>query len=397
MVAAACSAVFLCSAEGADIPSAGGGEEAWREAYGKYVNYFTSDDPGKIALRLRAIVELGLVVDEDPAISLLLIDHLRRDDHFFFQILVLDALAHSRTLRASDVVETFGREAGGPQRNLEYALAVLGRMQLARENLPLRLKGEVRVALAAIGYKDTGNIKVITEALADKTEMSEGVLRMMALTSADKWADEDIIRLVGTYLVPDDGQMSDRQFDAVSALARLGSKAAAAARRVNKHVKAMEKEEDGAQWYNERVAYGSGRRREHLENALPLIERGWDHTMGAVLLSAAGQMSPETAEAIIGMLQKQEDTVVIGALKTLGLQPFSARHAAPAILDILKSERSEDVRSEAAAVLSLLGDMSLVPALKELLAKEPEVGSFVRDNMEETIATLTFDEEFVYH
>ena len=354
----------------------------------------------------RAIIEVGLLIDTDLELQQELVRRYLTAGETMLGMEMLIVLSHSRTLRPSVVIEAYAGTtndrvsalwsaclllAGLPDEDGEAALFMRG--VLESEELSEETEVLVRAALANVGHRDGDNVATIKAHLAKQTDAGCGAMEVIALCGAGEWVDDEVIALLKEYLSAS-GEVEDKQAMAAIALGAIGPRAASAKAALEQRLTRRRRfrSDDNANelfvYYMALAQIDPARSRNHLRAAFRTIMAGFSRTSNACMLYASLTMDDEMVERVIGLIDDRSDLVAKGALRQLYNMPFSARHAVPRVLEVLQSRRSEQVRGDAAYVLVVLGDTSLVPRLREIGERTPDTLS----ELEYTISVLTFDE-----
>ena len=368
--------------------------------------------------RLRAAEELGELAQNDARAARDLVKALFARTYYeanVERVLVRNA-ALSDEVTAAAVLNAYKSVGDVADSQLDCLLIVLARMagraktavpflrQELQEPHEPRSEGQIRVALANVGWDSQENIARIEEglmAVAERREeggepvapeakpVGQGALMMMAFSTPGKWVTQRIVALLSRCLEVDD--VDDGTF-AVSALGHLSERARPVLAQLKSHLNAAASNPDRAA---KAIACGFAIAEiDPSESAAAMravakcagSERVDPHGLYAILLLETDQMPEELMRELVILVDDRDEIVATGAAIALSCAGARAHDAVPGLLRIVKSARSQKLRRNAAMALSCVATPADVRALEER-AKAEESES-IRDVLNEGIKAL---------
>ena len=370
-------------------------------------------------VRLRAIQELGEIVENNAPAQELLIEQLLTDGPSADADCsdVVKVLSRMEPTAIEQIVNAYESHKSSKQKlkrleKLKKILYVLGRMGAkAKPAIPFLLKeleqnqadpvieGCIRVVLANVGWDSNENFDVIHADIQNRTKRGEAEIWMMSMAGPQKWVSDDLAKELLGWSNRSFTERRDEPILAIILLSALGKIDTDMQNRLAAFLKTeCEKEEcdEVCMWFGFSLAKSNPMKaQDALRPALRCVAfampgdafRAMNVSVGDILVGSDQRMMKE----LIGMLNSSDAEVVTGVLWVLLAIGYDAREYAPDVLKILKTNPDEEVREVAAQTLAFLAEPRDIPELESIIKKEES--EFVRDEIVKAIRIIRLEEE----
>jgi len=370
-------------------------------------------------VRVRAIQELGEIVEHNAPAQELLIEQLLTDgpaaDADCFD--VVRVLSRMEPTAIEQIINAYESHKSTEEKlkrleKLKKLLYVLGRMgakakpaipflskELEQNQADPVIEGCIRVVLANVGWDSSENFGVIHADIQNRTERGEAEIWMMSLSGPQKWVSDGLAKELPGWFNQSFTARNDEPVLAMVLSSSLGIIDADTQNRLAAFLK-KECEKEGCDeycmWFGFSLAKSNPiKARNALRPALRCVayampgDSFWflNVMVGDILIGSDQRMMKE----LIGMLDSRDPKVVTGVLWVLLAIGYDAREYAPDVLKILKTNPDEDLREVAAQTLAFLAEPRDIPELESIIKKEES--EFVRDEIVKAIRIIRLEEQ----